>query len=141
MFERRNYVTRPFATKMQKDYARLAEVWQREKARRKAEGLPPLLQKDLAHKHGVTEAMVGHYLKGREPLNLKWKVWFAEFLETPPWEIWPDFEHKQILSSGLPPDAIEVALDYAEITPGGQEAVRKMMAELPRRQPAKRDTK
>lgn len=141
MLERRDYATRPFATKMQKDSARLADTWRREKAKRIAERKPPLLQKDLAHKWGVTEAMVGHYLRGREPLNVKWQIRFAEFLGVPILDIWPDFEHKQILSAGIPADALEVALDYTEITPGGQEALRKMMAELPRRPSAKRDVR
>lgn len=134
MLERRDFATRPFATPMQKDHARLKAAWERVNRERLAQGKPKLLQKALAAEYGVTESNIGHYLKGREPLNDKWKLRFAKFLGLPVWEIWPDYEYRDVIAKGLPAGAIEFGLEYLDITEEGQQALRGIMKTLPRRQ-------
>lgn len=141
MLERRNFLTRPFATLTEKDHARLKAAWERVAAERGARGQPKLLRKSLAAQYRVTEGLVGHYFNGREPIPIKWKLRFAEYLGLSPLAIWPDFPHKKALHTTLDSDVLEVALDYAEIADEKQkEAVRKMISSLPKRPAAKRGT-
>lgn len=124
---------------MDKDYIRLRAAWDRVAAEREARKQPKLLQKSLAAQYKVTEGMVGHYINGREPLPIKWKLRFAEFLGLSILEIWPDFPHKKLLHADLDRDVLEVALEYAEIEDEDQKkAVRAMISALPRRKAPKR---
>lgn len=138
VLERRNFLTRPFATLMEKDHVRLNAAWNKIAAERQAKG-EKMLQKQLAAQYGVSEGLVGHYLRGREPIGVKWKLRFADFLKLSVVEIWPDFPHKKALNADLDRDVLEVALEYAEIADEKQkEAVRSMITSLPKRISGKR---
>lgn len=133
VLERRDFATRPFATPMQRDHAKLKAAWDRVNRERIAQGKPKLLQKSLAADYGVTESNIGHYIKGREPLNDKWKLRFAKFLGLKVWDIWPDFEYKGVISTGLPQDVMEFTFDFLELTDESQQQLRSLAKALPRR--------
>lgn len=141
VIERRDYSTRPFATKMQQDQARLWSTWTRVKAEREAKGLARISQIELAQKWKVTAPLIGHYLHAREPVPVKWQLRFAEYLGVPVTAIWPDFIHAKLLQSGLPSDALEVALEYLDLLPPSQQAIRLTIQNLPRRETKKRDAR
>lgn len=126
---------------MQQDQARLRAIWDRVQADRLAKGEPRISQKELALKWDVTPPLVGHYLAGREPINVKWQLRFSEYLGVPVTEIWPDFAHAKALQSGLPQEAVQFALEFMDLLPGSQHAIRTTMDALPRRDPKKRDSR
>lgn len=124
---------------MEKDHARLKTAWGRVVAERQRKGLPKLLRKSVAAQYSVTEGLIGHYFNGREPIPIKWKLRFAEYLNLSPLDIWPDFPHKKALRADLDRDVLEVALEYAEIADDKQkESVRSLISSLPKRPAVKR---
>jgi len=128
--ERRNAMTRPFASKVEKDAALLRAAWERIDGERKARGLPRLSRKELATTADVTPGMVSHYMRGREPLNIKWQMRFAEFLGLSPSAIWEDFRYKNLAPGKLPPEAVELTLDLLSLDDDELVAVRQLVQSL-----------
>lgn len=138
--ERRNLDTRPFVpnaerktaeiSKMSKEADELNDAWTRSNQQRKARGVPRLSQKELAAKHHVTAGLVSHYLKGREPLNVKWQLRFSDYLGIPPGEIWPDFPHKNFTPGVLPADIMETAAELHELEGTDLETIRTLIDSL-----------
>lgn len=128
--ERRNTITRPFVSKAARDAGLLRDRWDSVNKERVSKGLPRLSRKDLAQKHDVTPGMISHYMRGREPLNVKWQMRFADYLGVSPSVIWEDFPHKNLAPGQIPPEAVELALDVLELDPGAVVAVRSLIAEL-----------
>lgn len=88
----------------------LWDVWQRRKAEDRT-----ITQKELALLWGVTEGAVSQYLRGHTALNLEAQLRFAQFLEVPITAIWPDFQFRDMCPGKLPPKAVIVATDWANI--------------------------
>lgn len=128
--ERRNTITRPFVSKVERDAGLLRDKWDRVNKDRVSKGLPRLSRKELAQTHKVTPGMISHYMRGREPLNVKWQMRFADYLGMSPSAIWEDFPHKNLAPGQIPPEAVELALDVLGLDPGAVDAVRSLIAEL-----------
>lgn len=123
-------MTRPFASKVEKDAALLREAWEKIDGARKAKGLPRLSRKELASAWDVTPGNVSHYMRGREPLNVKWQMRFAEFLGLSPSAIWEDFRYKNLAPGKLPPEAVELTLDLLGLDDDERDAVRQLVQKL-----------
>jgi hypothetical protein len=130
VFDRRNHMARPFESKAEKDAAALRNEWSRVDKERAAKGSPRLSRKDLARQHHVTPGMISHYMRAREPLNVKWQMRFAEYMGVSPSSVWPDFPHKNLAPGQLPPDAVELTLDLLGLPPNEQGAVRSLIQSL-----------
>jgi len=128
--ERRNTITRPFVSKTERDAGLLRDRWERVQKERASKGLPRLSRKDLAHEYGVTAGMISHYMRGREPLNVKWQMRFAQYLGASPSSIWDDFPHKNLAPGQLPPEAVELTLDILSLDDNAIKAVRSLISEL-----------
>lgn len=113
-----------------RDAGLLRDAWARADREREAKGLPRLSRKELAQIHKVTPGMISHYMLGREPLNVKWQLKFADYLGMSPGAIWEDFPHKNLAPGQLPPEAVELTLDVLGLDPTAMKAVRTLIAEL-----------
>lgn len=127
MLERRRFMTRPFATKVQRDAELLRNAISRVRRERTGKQHPKLAQKDLARKHHVSPGLISQYIRGHEPLNLKWQMRFADWLALSPVEIWPDFEHKRLVSGQLPPDVVELAQELLEYNEDERAALKTLV--------------
>lgn len=114
---------------MQKEHARLKQVWARVNSERRGKGEPQLLQKAIAADYGVTPGLIGAYVNGHEPIPEKWKIRFAHFLGVPLLELWPDFPYRGLLlTAGVSAGTLELALELSEYDPEAITAVRNMLA-------------
>ena len=123
-------MTRPFASKIEKDASLLREAWLKADAERKAKGQPRLSRKELAKICKVTPGLVSHYMRGREPLNIKWQMQFADFLGLSPSAIWEDFRYKNLAPGKLPPEAVELTLDLLSLDEDELVAVKQLVHSL-----------
>jgi transcriptional regulator with XRE-family HTH domain len=73
-----------------------------------------LLLKELASKYDVTPGLVSQYYRGELPLNVKWKMRFAEWLGVSPAKIWPDFEHKALVTKNVRPELLPLIEDLED---------------------------
>lgn len=128
--ERRNAMTRPFTSKSEKDAGLLRAAWKKADDERQAKGLPRLSRKALAKIYKVTPGTVSHYMRGREPLNVKWQMRFGGYLGISPSAIWEDFPHKDLAPGHLPPQAVELTLDLLDLDQNEFDAVRKLVQSL-----------
>jgi len=114
VLERRNYMARPFSTVTDKNAQLLRNEHARINAERKSRGLGKLLLKDLAVKWKTSPGLVSQYYRGHEPLNTKWKMRFAEWMGVSPVKVWPDFEHKTLVTNELSPEMAELVKTLAD---------------------------
>lgn len=89
-------------------------------------------KKHLAGLWGVHPSNVSQYINGHIPLNVKAKLWFAQYLEMAPIAIWPDFQFSAQVPGELPPEAIEIALAYMSLDDDIKPTARHLMESLPK---------
>lgn len=133
--ERRQSLTRPFVTKPERDAALLRDAWAKVDRQRADQKLPRLSRKTLAKIHDVSDGMISHYMRAREPLNVKWQLRFAEYLGLSPSAIWADFPHKNLAPGKLPPHAVELTFELLELGEKDFDAVRALIQSLIKKAP------
>ena len=74
------------------DCLRLREKWEAEKTRRTKAGEEPPNLTRLSRSANYADSTASHYLHGRYPLNIEWKMRFARELISAPQAIWPEWE-------------------------------------------------
>lgn len=85
---------RPLTKEELRECEKLNEIYQLKKSELK------ITQEYIASKMGISQPGVGHYLKGRNPLNLDAALKFSSLLKSPVKEFSPRI-HKELVGAGL----------------------------------------
>jgi len=94
----------PLSEEQKRDCRLLREKWDELKRAGK-----PLSQKQLAILHGVDPSTVSQILRLHIALNTEWKLNFADYLETLPQNIWPDWAYSRVTAGRIPEGMAPIA--------------------------------